>query len=555
MKKTNNLHFSAFCFIFPVLFIFSCPLLASEDVTIGVLANRGKEKALTSWQPLADYLSREIPDHIFKIQPLDFQDVSGVVRDAKVDFLLVNSGLYIQLEYDYGVRPIATLRANHGESGTSLFAGLIITRADRTDIRSFWDLKGKHFMAVDPDSLGGWLMAKRELMIQGIDPERDFATLDFVGTHDGVVKKVLSGTADAGAVRFDTLEHMAEENLINLREFRVIQGSRPKSNFDILEKEFPFPHSTDIYPEWPMAKLLGTPDNLATKVAIALLKMSSQEDAAKRANVMGWDIARNYQPVHELYRELRLGPYRVIKNLRAMDVWQNYWPIIMAVSAFLSILCIMIFILLHLRGRLVKANKKITHMAMHDPLTLLPNRRMFRFLADSAFAQAKREGWHVYLLLIDLDGFKAVNDNYGHENGDEVLRQVGRRLRHAMPGFYSNKDIPHNFSSIEERRNTTGTFRAEDHIARHGGDEFLSLLIHVTQDAHAEAIAQRIIGTIQHPIDIGGTQVSVGASIGISVYPNDGENFEELTRTADLAMYDVKISGKGTYKFYRQGVE
>jgi GGDEF domain-containing protein len=304
-----------------------------------------------------------------------------------------------------------------------------------------------------------------------------------------------------------------------------------------------------------MAKLLGTPDNLATKVAIALLKMSSQEEAAKRANIMGWDIARNYQPVHELYRELRLGPYRVIKNLRAIDVWQNYWPIIMSASAFLSILCIMLFILLHLRGRLVKANKEITHMAMHDPLTLLPNRRMFRFLAESAFAQAKREGWLVFFFLIDLDGFKAVNDTYGHESGDEVLRQVSRRLRYVMPNFNSNKDITQNFSSIEERKNADGSFRAEDHIARHGGDEFLSLLIHVTQKVHAEAIAQRIIDTIQNPIDIGGTQVSVGASIGISVFPNDGENFEELARTADLAMYDVKNSGKGTYKFYRKDLD
>jgi len=148
MKKIIKLQFGAFCFIFSLLFIFSCPLLASEDVTIGVLANRGKENALTSWQPLAEYLSREIPDHIFKIQPLDFQDVSDVVREAKVDFILLNSGLYVQLEYNYGLRPIATLRASHGESGISLFAGLIITRADRADIRSFSDLKGKHFMAV-----------------------------------------------------------------------------------------------------------------------------------------------------------------------------------------------------------------------------------------------------------------------------------------------------------------------------------------------------------------------------------------------------------------------
>lgn len=458
MMKLSQLRLWIKCFCFLIIFFYSSPLLASEIVTIGVLANRGKENALTSWQPLADYLSGEIPGHIFKIQPLNFPDVSDVVRDAKVDFVLVNSGLYIQLEYNYGVRPIATLRARHGESGISLFAGLIITRAERTDIRSFSDLKGKHFMAVDPDSLGGWLMAKRELMIHGIDAERDFATLDFIGTHDGVVNKVLSGKVDAGAVRFDTIEHMAEEHLIDFRDIRIIRRDRSRSNINILEKEFPFPHSTDVYPEWPMAKLLGTSDNLATQVAIALLKMSGQEEAANRANIMGWDIVRNYQPVHDLYRELRLGPYRVIKNLRAVDVWQNYWPVIMIASAFFSIICIMLFVLLQLRERLLKANKEITHMAMHDPLTLLPNRRMFRFLAESTFAQAKRERWNVYCLIIDLDGFKAVNDTYGHESGDEVLRQVSRRLRHVVPNHDSNTDWPHNIPSIEERKKSIQLF-------------------------------------------------------------------------------------------------
>ena len=552
MMKISRLKSAIYFLAFLLQLTSSSILFASGEVTIGVLANRGKESTLNSWQPLADYLSQELPGYVFKIQPLDFQEVSDVVKGAKVDFILVNSGLYVQLEYNYGVRPIATLRAKRGESGISLFAGLIITRADRTDIRSFRDLKGKHFMAVDPDSLGGWLMAKRELIIQGIDPERDFATLSFAGTHDGVVKEVLSGKVDAGTIRSDTLERMVDEHLIDIGTLQIIQGDRPHYNYNIREKEFPFPHSTDIYPEWPMAKLIGTPDKLATDVAIALLKMSGQEEAAKRANIKGWDIARNYQSVHELYRELRLDPYHVIKHLRAIDVWQNYWPIIISFSAFLIILCILLFILLQLRTRLLLANTEITHMAMHDPLTLLPNRRMFRFLADNAFAQAKREGWRVYLFLIDLDGFKAVNDTYGHDGGDEVLRQVSRRLRHVLPLYETNKITSNGSFSIDESRESDGAFRAEDHVARHGGDEFLSLLIHVLQKDHVESIAQRTIETISKPIDIGGTQVFVGASIGISVFPDDGKNFEELIKTADIAMYNVKLSGKGIYRFYRE---
>jgi GGDEF domain-containing protein len=194
----------------------------------------------------------------------------------------------------------------------------------------------------------------------------------------------------------------------------------------------------------------------------------------------------------------------------------------------------------------MKANQAITRIAMYDPLTQLPNRRLFKILAEIAFAQARREGWKAYLLLIDLDGFKIINDTYGHESGDEVLQQIGRRLRVALP--YPETD--ETLSSLKKLKRSEGLFRAEDLIARHGGDEFLGMLIHVKAVADVKSIAQRVVDTLQKPIQLPANQVAVGASIGIAVFPDDGANLEELIMNADRAMYEVKRSGKGTYRLY-----
>ena len=537
-------------FLILIALLLRCDLSsASESVKIGILAQRGAEITSKRWNPLADYLNKEIPEYRFSIVPIEFHNVTKAVKNEEVDFLFVNPGIYIELEYNFGVRPIATVRIRHGDKGISLFAGLIFTRADRADIRSFKDLRGKKFMAVDQDSFGGWLMAKRELQLSGIIPENDFKTLKFAGTHDGVVNAVLRGEADAGIVRSDALQAMSEDRLIDISKFRVIHGDRVHFNFGISEKDFPFPHSTDIYPEWPLVKLSATSDELAIKMAVALLEMQGDEEVAKKTGIMGWDIARNYQAVHDLYRELRIGPYNVIAHLRLRDVWQRYWATIITFSISFCTLCIMLLILLHLRLRLLKANYKITEMAMYDQLTHLPNRRFFRILADNALAQARREGWKVYLLLIDLDGFKNVNDIYGHESGDEVLRQISRRLRSILPFDEDGKSSSIN-STLQKNMQKEELLRTEDLIARHGGDEFLGMLIHVKEILNVQSIAQRIIDSLQKPIDIPGNRVSVGASIGISIFPDHGENLEELIKVADNAMYEVKRSGKGTFMLH-----
>ena len=166
-----------------LLMSLASPALAA-DVSIGVLALRGPEKAKEMWAPTARYLERALPGNTFRIVPLDFDEVRLAVRQGSIDFVLTNSSYYVELESLYGVSAVATLKNRfNGDAGYSAFGGVIFARADRNDIRRLADLRKKNFAAVDPSSFGGWHVGWRELKRQGLDPERDFKQLTFEHTH------------------------------------------------------------------------------------------------------------------------------------------------------------------------------------------------------------------------------------------------------------------------------------------------------------------------------------------------------------------------------------
>ncbi len=284
------------------LLLLSGPSAAEPDtVRIGVLSHRGDEATHRMWRSTADYLTGSLPDFRFQILPLDFDEVLPAVERGEIDFVLTNPGIYVNLEVRYRVSRIATLNNRRGGVGYNIFGGVIFTRGDRFDLQTLDDLRGVRFAAVDERSLGGFQMAWGELARQGIDPYRDFSELRFAGTHDQVVRAVLAGDVDAGTVRTDILERMSLAGTIDLARIRVMHQ---KEN-----SEFPFVHSTPLYPEWPFSKLQHTPNALAQRVAVALLEMPEEHPAALAGRYSGWTIPLDYQPVHELFKELHLPPY------------------------------------------------------------------------------------------------------------------------------------------------------------------------------------------------------------------------------------------------------
>jgi len=309
-----------------------------QAISIGVLAIRGPDKAYEMWQPTADYLSQSLRAYEFNIVPLSIETLSQAVKNQQVDFVLTNPAQYAELEFQYGISRIATLR-NRGQRGIyTVFGSVIFTRADNTDIRSLRDLKGKSFMAVHPNAFGGWWMAWQKLKSEGLDPHSDFKPLQFSGfPQDQVVMAVKEGKVDAGTVRTNILETMAQEGTIRLEDFRVIA---PQHN-----PQFPFVHSTRLYPEWPFATTKNTPTELAQSVAIALLSLSTESPAALFANSAGWTIPLDYQPVHDLMKELNVGPYEHQRDISLTDLINHFvdWPPVL-ITIFILLTAVSLYV-------------------------------------------------------------------------------------------------------------------------------------------------------------------------------------------------------------------
>src|ERR1700745_2993208 len=156
----------------------------------------------------------------------------------------------------------------------------------------------------------------------------------------------------------------------------------------------------------------------------------------------------------------------------------------------------------------------LEHRALHDPLTDLANRSLFFDRLRQALHAARRDASQVALVMLDLDGFKAINDSLGHATGDAVLREVGSRLRLGL--------------------------RATDSAARLGGDEFAWILPRVSSRRSVEAMVRKRLAVAQEPVNLDGQTIEVGLSAGIAMYPDDGQDADTLMRRADRAMYMVK---------------
>ena len=187
---------------------------------------------------------------------------------------------------------------------------------------------------------------------------------------------------------------------------------------------------------------------------------------------------------------------------------------------------------IQLRGVMVdisahkEAEHRLAQMAHYDALTGLPNRNLLEDRLREVMARRPATGNEISaVLFLDLDRFKFINDTMGHDVGDALLRSVAKRLR--------------------------GCIREHDMVARLGGDEFIAVVDRISSLDEAAAVAEKILGRLARPVSIGGVEIFVTCSIGVSVHPADGADAESLVKNADMAMYAAKELGKNTYQFYR----
>ncbi len=171
-----------------------------------------------------------------------------------------------------------------------------------------------------------------------------------------------------------------------------------------------------------------------------------------------------------------------------------------------------------------ETEERMQYMAWYDPLTRLPNRMLFRDRVTQEMALGRRAGTHAAVFFIDLDRFKYINDTLGHDSGDAMLLQVAERLQKC--------------------------FRQTDTIARMGGDEFTVLLPNPGESQNIVHLAEKVIRELKQSFTVSGHEFFIGASIGIALFPEDGRDYETLIKNADIAMYNAKEVGRGTYKFF-----
>lgn len=211
--------------------------------------------------------------------------------------------------------------------------------------------------------------------------------------------------------------------------------------------------------------------------------------------------------------------------LRLTDSWLAPGFLIGTALALLEYLTLIAAVLLQFQKRLVEAEYNALELAYHDPLTGLNNQRYMSTLFEQALVLANRPHQMLAIFYIDLDNFKPINDNAGHHVGDEVLKTVAKRL-------------------VDNTRST-------DICARIGGDEFVVIATQLEIEEQVHQVAQKLLQQCCNPVTTHQQHYSLGASIGVSIYPTHGNDLAQLLKNADDAMYDVKKNGKSGYQVFR----
>lgn len=620
------------------LFALTASAAQTEVLRIGVLAYRGKEKALKDWQPHADYLSRKLAPLRFEIVPLTLGEFAPAIAEKRIDLLTTNTGHYVELEMHGNVARIATMRIAGPLGPVDRFGGTVIALADRTDLKSYADLRGQRLMVPDKSGFGGWQVHLPEARAAGIDLLKDAKEIIEVQSHDKVVEGVLAGQADAGFVRSDLIESLVAAGKIKQDAVRVV-GARDTPGF-------PYAHSTALYPHWPFARLTSLSEDTTRALLIALMELKPDDPAARAAGIYGWTLPHNYQSVRDLFLEFRLGPYANLP-IQFRDVMGRYGAMLIAAVTLIVFLLLAALwtalranralhrgkerlqlaagvfehaqegiIITDAQGNIVEANDtflsltgfprhevlgrnprflssgsqdqgfyremwqslsecgfwrgellnkrkdgtyyvqqssisavrspegnvthyiglssdisalkesqlKLEQMAYFDTLTGLPNRRMLSDRLQLATAFAQRNESLLAVCYLDLDGFKPVNDTWGHAAGDRLLIETAHRLSACL--------------------------RGGDTVCRLGGDEFVVLLGGLQHLDECEIALERLRDAICMPFPVSEGEARLSVSIGVTLFPLDTADPDTLIRHADQAMYISKQNGRNRFTIF-----
>ena len=329
-----------------------------QEIRLGVLSFRSLHYTQKQWAPLADYLTQKLPGYRFRVVPLFYQDLDRAVAKHQLDLVLTNPEHFVLLRSRYGLTAQATLMPLANGYPVNQFGGVIFSRADRKDINTLADVKGKRLASPSQKSLGGYLMQRWTLLQNGVDIETDVESIKFTDMpHDKVVFEVLLRRADVGFIRTGILESMIKEGKIKPGMFRVLQQPDTEG--------FPQMLSTDLYPEWPFSATNAMPGWFAKKVVYALFELDANSPAAIAGKFYSFSPASDYSQIENIMLKLNMHPDHQL-NIRTLLLRYKHWII----AGFLVLLIGVIALLMMRRvnRRLRMALAEAERLALRDAL-------------------------------------------------------------------------------------------------------------------------------------------------------------------------------------------
>ena len=341
-------------YIFLIILCLSISSFAyAKDIRIAIRAHQGSAKAISLWQATADHLTKHIPEHRFVLVP--FENI-GVMNQAisrgEYQVSFANPSSVVEYQLLYAFEPVVSLVNKRQGQGYSKFGSVIFTRADRTDINKLEDLKNQSIISVDELAFGGWRVAWKEFLDNGVNPYDYFNVVKFAGgSQQDVVYAIRDKKDDVGVVRTDMLERLSKSGKINLDDFKVIGQKKTDG--------FPFLHSTVLYPEWAISLSKNVDAELKNKIISSLLMIAEDDVAAINGMYVKWIPALDYSSVNDLLKELKVGPYNIATMGKYERLVSQYGLILFIAIVIIALLTTAFIYVLKLNKKILSAESNL----------------------------------------------------------------------------------------------------------------------------------------------------------------------------------------------------
>lgn len=327
-----------------LLLAWACQEVKAEDMLpIGVLAFRDKAYTAQKWQALMDYLNESLPGHRFILKPYTYEELELAVERRQVDFVFTHGAHYVQISAMHSLSsPLATVIERDGHEPMPVYGGTIVVKADRDDLNDLADLKGKKVATSNVQGFASYQMQAYELFKLGFSMPGDIKIEEVALPIDRSVIAVLEGKVDAAFVRMGLIEQMLKEGKLAQGQVKVLNAQK-LADFDYVT-------STTLYPLWPFAAMPQVGDELAAKVAAALLMLPHDGDVVRACDIWGFTIPADYRPIKEVMQALRTPPFDEIPEITWADLWQRYrLALSFGLAAVAVILMLLIWLMLSRR--------------------------------------------------------------------------------------------------------------------------------------------------------------------------------------------------------------